>query len=41
MDGKIRVTMPGGIVKECTIGSTILEALGSSKEIGEPLVALV
>ncbi|MCX7884861.1 MAG: nucleoside kinase [Caloramator sp.] len=41
MDGKIKVTIPNGQIKECNIGSTILEVLGSGKEIGEPLIALV
>ncbi|SKA85355.1 uridine kinase [Caloramator quimbayensis] len=41
MDGKIKVTVSDGKIKECNIGSTILEVLGSGKEIGEPLIALV
>lgn len=40
MDGKIKITMPGGIIKECPIGSTILEVLGSRNEINDPVIAL-
>lgn len=38
---KIKVILPGGTVKECDIGSCILEILGTGKKPGEPLVALV
>lgn len=38
---KIKVTLPDNIVKECNIGSSILEILGTGKKPGEPLVAIV
>jgi uridine kinase len=41
MPGKINITMESGEIKECKVGSTILEILNCGKSIGEPLCAIV
>lgn len=41
MPGKIKIAMESGEIKECNIGSTIIEILGTGKGIGEPLCAIV
>jgi uridine kinase len=41
MSRKIKVNLPNNEIRECEIGSNILEILGSGKEIGEPLIAIV
>lgn len=41
MSGKIKVSFESGEVKECEVGSTITEILGTGKDIGEPLCAIV
>lgn len=41
MTGKIKVTLDNGRIKECVVGSSILEILETGKEPGEPLLAVV
>lgn len=41
MSGKIKVTFGSGEIRECKVGSTILEILGSGQEIGDPVCAIV
>lgn len=41
MSGKIKVNFESGEIKECKVGSTITEILGTGKTIGEPLCAIV
>lgn len=41
MPGKITVSFESGEVKECEVGSTISEILGTGKEIGAPLCSIV
>ena len=41
MQGTIKATFPTGIIKEVEIGSSIIEVLGTGKEPGEPIIAIV
>jgi uridine kinase len=41
MSRKVKATLPNNEVREFEVGSTILEILGGSKEIGSPLIAIV
>lgn len=41
MTRKIKVNLPKNEIRECEIGSTILEILGTGQDIGEPLIAIV
>lgn len=41
MSRKIKATLPNNEVRECEIGSSVLEILGTGKEPGEPLTAVV
>ncbi len=41
MSEKIKVSLPGNITREVEKGTTVLEMLGSGKEIGEPIAAII
>lgn len=41
MNRKIKISLPGKVVKEVNKGTTTLEIIGSTKEMGQPVAAII
>lgn len=41
MSEKVKISLPGNIIKEVDKGTTVLEMIGSGKGVGEPVAAII